>query len=127
MRSVPRLTMGPETHTRATPNTALRTIPNCEFCMKYPEKNRVKRKMARGSAKQQKEIAALHENVASAAAKEHGNFEDAMFDDGVSKREGIKKKEEREGDVDPERRLVAEQVGKDFFRDDREDSEESAP
>src|SRR6516162_3463689 len=91
------------------------------------EKAREKKNGQQGSTKQQKEITALHKDVASAAAKEHGNFEDAMFDDGVSKREGIEKKEKCETNVNPEGSMVAEQVDENLFENDRQDTQQDAP
>ena len=111
-----------DTKDRAEDHTELRIL--------YEEsrkETREKKNSEQGSAKQQNEIAALHKDVTSAAAKEHGNFEDAMFDDGVSKGEGIQKKQECKTDVNPERSTVAEQVDEDSFENDREDPQQNAP
>jgi hypothetical protein len=82
----------------------------------------------KGAEEKKDVVAALNEDVTGTAAEESGDFEDAVFDDGVGEGKRIEKEhQKRERIVEPGGWLDAKQISRDLFENDGNDADQGSP
>src|SRR6516162_10051100 len=80
-----------------------------------------------GAKEQKNGEAALDENIARAAAEKRGNFQDAMLDDRVGKRQRIQDERKDKERTEPKGQLVAGEIPNEAMDDRGENTQNGAP
>src|SRR5271157_6238849 len=98
------------------------------MCRENPGKeSRKKEDREKGAEQQEHEKSALHQHVARAAPQQRGDFQHAVPDDGVGKRERIDHDRQSDESAQPERRTKAPEVRRETLRNHGQNAQQSAP